>query len=66
MNTMNNAEHNVTPQNTMPPLNDAMRAVLLNEHCVYGSADELYSALCKAAFCNEEVKKELKKVHRKF
>lgn len=34
---------------TMPPLTDAMRAVLRNEHCVYDSEDALYAALCDAA-----------------
>ncbi|ATF84600.1 hypothetical protein CO712_05730 [Burkholderia gladioli pv. gladioli] len=33
----------------MPALNDAMRAVLTNENCVYGTPDELYAALVKAA-----------------
>lgn len=33
----------------MPQLNDAMRGVLRNENCVYGSEDELYAALCAAA-----------------
>ncbi|WP_186070805.1 hypothetical protein [Burkholderia gladioli] len=33
----------------MPPLNDAMRAVLTNENCVYGTPDELYAALGRAA-----------------
>ncbi|WP_369055427.1 Lar family restriction alleviation protein, partial [Burkholderia gladioli] len=37
------------PAITMPPLNDAMRAVLTNENCVYGTPDELYAALVKAA-----------------
>ncbi|WP_186153417.1 Lar family restriction alleviation protein [Burkholderia gladioli] len=37
------------PAITMPTLNDAMRAVLANEHCVYGTPDELYAALVKAA-----------------
>ncbi len=36
-------------QPTMPPLTDAMRAVLRNEHCVYDSEDALYAALCAAA-----------------
>ncbi|MFT0546976.1 hypothetical protein ACMHYO_11610 [Allopusillimonas ginsengisoli] len=36
-------------QPTMPPLTDAMRAVLRNEHCVYDSDDALYAALCDAA-----------------
>ncbi|WP_208453940.1 hypothetical protein, partial [Burkholderia gladioli] len=30
-------------------LNDAMRAVLTNENCIYGTPDELYAALVKAA-----------------
>jgi len=34
---------------TMPPLTDAMRAVLRNERDLYGSEDELYAALCVAA-----------------
>ncbi|MGN4188742.1 Lar family restriction alleviation protein [Burkholderia gladioli] len=33
----------------MPPLNDAMRAVLTNENCIYGTPDELYAALVAAA-----------------
>lgn len=33
----------------MPPLNDTMRAVLTNENCIYGTPDELYAALVKAA-----------------
>lgn len=33
----------------MPPLNDAMRAVLTNENCIYGTPDELYAALVMAA-----------------
>src|SRR5690606_28563104 len=33
----------------MPPLTDAMRAVLRNEKDLYGSEDELYAALCVAA-----------------
>ncbi|KGC13694.1 hypothetical protein DM48_318 [Burkholderia gladioli] len=37
------------PTITMPPLNDAMRAVLTNENCIYGTPDELYAALVKAA-----------------
>ncbi|WP_146128062.1 Lar family restriction alleviation protein [Burkholderia gladioli] len=37
------------PAITMPPLNDAMRAVLTNENCIYGTPDELYAALVKAA-----------------
>ncbi|WP_186183793.1 Lar family restriction alleviation protein [Burkholderia gladioli] len=37
------------PAITMPTLNDAMRAVLTNEHCIYGTPDELYAALVKAA-----------------
>ncbi|WP_186263341.1 hypothetical protein [Burkholderia gladioli] len=37
------------PAITMPPLNDAMRAVLTNENCIYGTPDELYVALVKAA-----------------
>lgn len=37
------------PQATMPLLTDAMRAVLRNENCIYGSEDELYTALCAAA-----------------
>ncbi|PRH32272.1 hypothetical protein, partial [Burkholderia gladioli] len=37
------------PAITMPPLNDAMRAVLTNENCVYGTPDELYAALVAAA-----------------
>ncbi|WP_186056539.1 hypothetical protein [Burkholderia gladioli] len=37
------------PAINMPPLNDAMRAVLTNENCVYGTPDELYAALVKAA-----------------
>ena len=36
------------PQATMPKLTDAMRAVLRNEHCIYGSEDDLYAALCNA------------------
>lgn len=35
-------------QATMPPLTDAMRAVLRNENCIYGTEDELYTALCEA------------------
>ncbi|WP_186055726.1 hypothetical protein [Burkholderia gladioli] len=37
------------PAITMPPLNDAMRAVLTNENCIYGTPDELYAALVRAA-----------------
>ncbi|WP_186013778.1 Lar family restriction alleviation protein [Burkholderia gladioli] len=37
------------PAIPMPPLNDAMRAVLTNENCVYGTPDELYAALGRAA-----------------
>ena len=37
------------PQATMPLLTDAMRAVLRNENCIYGSEDDLYTALCAAA-----------------
>ncbi|WP_186215875.1 Lar family restriction alleviation protein [Burkholderia gladioli] len=37
------------PAITMPPLNDAMRAVLTNENCIYGTPDELYAALVMAA-----------------
>ncbi|WP_186111306.1 Lar family restriction alleviation protein [Burkholderia gladioli] len=37
------------PAIPMPPLNDAMRAVLTNENCVYGTPDELYAALVMAA-----------------
>ncbi|WP_186163383.1 hypothetical protein [Burkholderia gladioli] len=37
------------PAIPMPPLNDAMRAVLTNENCIYGTPDELYAALVKAA-----------------
>ncbi|MGZ7173845.1 Lar family restriction alleviation protein [Burkholderia gladioli] len=37
------------PAITMPTLNDAMRAVLTNENCVYGTPDELYAALVNAA-----------------
>ena len=33
----------------MPPLTDTMRAVLRNEHDVYGDEDALYAALCEAA-----------------
>ena len=36
-------------QPIMPPLTDAMRAVLRNEHCVYDSEDALYAALVTAA-----------------
>lgn len=39
-----------TPQaSAMPPLNDAMRAVIDNERDVYASPDALYAALCDAA-----------------
>ncbi len=34
---------------TMPPLNEAMRAVLRNERDIYGDEDTLYAALCEAA-----------------
>ena|GEM_PF-2372040 len=45
-----------TPQPaTMPPLADAMRAVLRNERCVYGSEDELYAALCEAAQADQRM-----------
>lgn len=37
------------PAIPMPPLNDAMRAVLTNENCIYGTPDELYAALGRAA-----------------
>ncbi|MBU9378739.1 hypothetical protein [Burkholderia gladioli] len=37
------------PAINMPPLNNAMRAVLTNENCIYGTPDELYAALVKAA-----------------
>ncbi|WP_186145956.1 Lar family restriction alleviation protein [Burkholderia gladioli] len=37
------------PAIPMPALNDAMRAVLTNENCVYGTPEELYAALVKAA-----------------
>ncbi|WP_186167287.1 hypothetical protein [Burkholderia gladioli] len=37
------------PAIPMPPLNDAMRAVLTNENCIYGTPDELYAALVMAA-----------------
>ncbi|WP_186077518.1 DUF551 domain-containing protein [Burkholderia gladioli] len=37
------------PAITMPPLTDAMRAVLTNENCIYGTPDELYAALVMAA-----------------
>ncbi|WP_186163115.1 Lar family restriction alleviation protein [Burkholderia gladioli] len=37
------------PAIPMPPLNDDMRAVLTNENCVYGTPDELYAALGRAA-----------------
>ncbi|WP_186065073.1 Lar family restriction alleviation protein [Burkholderia gladioli] len=37
------------PAITMPPLNDAMRAVLTNENCIYGTPEELYAALVEAA-----------------
>ncbi|WP_186194433.1 hypothetical protein [Burkholderia gladioli] len=37
------------PAITMPTLNDAMRAVLTNENCIYGTPDELYAALVMAA-----------------
>lgn len=33
----------------LPPLTNAMRAILTNERCVYGSADELYASLIEAA-----------------
>lgn len=36
-------------QPIMPPLTDAMRAVIRNEHDVYGNEDALYAALCAAA-----------------
>ena len=34
---------------SMPPLTDAMRAVIRNEHTLYQSEDELYAALVEAA-----------------
>lgn len=37
------------PQALPATLTDEMRAVLTNEKCVYGSADELYAALLAAA-----------------
>ncbi|WP_323016389.1 hypothetical protein [Castellaniella sp.] len=43
------AEIPAQAQPTMPPLTEAMRAVLRNEHCVYDSEDALYAALCNAA-----------------
>src|SRR5690606_24092966 len=36
-------------QPSMPALTDAMRAVIRNEHDVYGNEDALYAALCAAA-----------------
>ncbi|WP_186260304.1 Lar family restriction alleviation protein [Burkholderia gladioli] len=42
------------PAIPMPPLNDAMRAVLTNENCVYGTPDELYAALVMAALAISE------------
>ncbi|WP_368647767.1 hypothetical protein ABRZ00_12975 [Castellaniella ginsengisoli] len=36
-------------QPAMPPLTEAMRAVLRNENDVYGDEDALYAALCDAA-----------------
>lgn len=36
-------------QPAMPPLTDAMRAVIRNEHDVYGDEAALYAALCAAA-----------------
>lgn len=44
-----NSRASPAPAITMPPLNDAMRAVLTNENCIYGTPDELYAALVKAA-----------------
>lgn len=43
----------------MPPLTEAMRAVLRNEHCVYDSEDALYSALCDAAQAQPVVNQSL-------
>ncbi|MBA1366799.1 hypothetical protein [Burkholderia gladioli] len=37
------------PAIPMPPLNDAMRAIMTNENCIYGTPDELYAALGRAA-----------------
>lgn len=36
-------------QPAMPPLTEAMRAVLRNENDIYGSEDAMYAALCDAA-----------------
>lgn len=44
------------PQALPATLTDEMRAVLTNEKCVYGSADELYAALLAAAPQTKEPK----------
>ena len=42
-------KHWPASQSRMPPLTDAMRAVIRNENDVYGDEDALYAALCNAA-----------------
>ncbi|WP_368655445.1 hypothetical protein ABRY94_11980 [Castellaniella ginsengisoli] len=46
-------------QPAMPPLTEAMRAVLRNENDVYGDEDALYSALCDAAQAQPVVNQQL-------
>src|SRR5690606_8177501 len=46
-------------QPAMPPLTEAMRAVLRNENDIYGDEDALYAALCDAAGAQPVVNQQM-------